>query len=367
MKRMTMNNLPPHVSIEDYEVTSRQAMDANAAAYFHGGAGDETTLRWNREAFSRYAILPRVLRKEPGSAALELLGRPLAHPIIIAPVAYQRMAHRDGEVGTARAAAAQDALMVLSTLASQEMETVYAAGPACRWFQLYLQPSREGTLNVLRRAEATGFEAIVCTVDAPLSGLRNREQRVGFGLPDGIRAVNLPPVPPADPVAMATASSPVFQEYMRLATDWNDIDWLIRSTKLPVILKGIAAPQDARRAVEIGAKGIVVSNHGGRTLDTIPASLDLLGPVADTIGGEIPILLDGGIRRGTDVFKALALGAQAVMIGRPVIHGLAVSGAMGVSHVLRILRDEFELAMVLSGCMTVADITRDRLVSARFP
>ncbi|MEX2453136.1 MAG: alpha-hydroxy acid oxidase [Rhodospirillaceae bacterium] len=362
-----MDDLPPPISLDDYEAMSRRVLDPNAAAYFHGGAGDETTLRWNRETFARYAIVPRVLRKTRASASLELLGRDLVHPILVAPIAYQRMAHSDGEIGTARGATAQDALMVLSTLASQAMEAVRAAGPSCRWFQLYLQPSREGTLALLRRAEEAGFEAIVCTVDAPLSGLRNREQRVGFRLPDGIDAVNLPAASPQRAATFADGPGVVFQEYMRVAADWDDIDWLIRSTALPVVLKGIAAPEDARRAVEIGTKAIVVSNHGGRTLDTIPASLDLLGPVAAAVGGDIPVLLDGGIRRGTDVFKALALGAKAVMIGRPVVNGLSVSGALGVSHVLRILRDEFELAMVLTGCVTLSEITRDRLVLARYP
>lgn len=356
-----MQNVPLPVCLDDYERLAERVLDANAWAYFAGGAADELTLRWNREAYTRWCIVPRVLRRPDRShTRLTLAGMQLTHPIIVAPVAFQKLAHGDGEIATARGAAAQDSLMVLSTLASTPMEEVRDTGQACRWFQLYMQPSRDDTLRLVRRAEQAKFEAIVVTVDAPLNGVRNREQRAGFRLPAGIAAVNVPPPvqtksPPADD------ASAIFTEFRRAAADWQDIGWLIANTSLPVFLKGIASPEDAEKSIEVGAAAIVVSNHGGRVLDTVPASLDLLTPIAERVGGHLPLLLDGGIRRGTDVLKALALGASAVMVGRPIVYGLAVAGAFGVSHVLRLLRDELEIAMALCGCATLDEIKPDLL------
>lgn len=355
-------SLPNPVCLDDYEKLAERVLDSNAWAYFAGGAGDELTMRWNRQAFERWAIVPNVLRRsEAPSTRIELLGRSLAHPIIVAPVAYQKMAHADGEIGTARAAAAQDSLMILSMLATTTIESASAEGPTCRWFQLYLHPRREDTLRLVRRAEASGYEAIVLTVDAPLSGVRNREQRASFKLPEGLRAINLDGIEQKAAQPIRDGSSAVVQEFLRVAPAWLDVEWLVSCTQLPIVIKGIASPSDARIAIESGAKAVIVSNHGGRTLDTIPASLDLLPAVAEAVGAEIPVLMDGGIRRGTDVIKCLALGARAVLVGRPVAFGLAASGAFGASHVLRLLRDEFEIAMLLSGCMSPADISRSLL------
>ncbi|MCC7252709.1 MAG: alpha-hydroxy-acid oxidizing protein [Hyphomicrobium sp.] len=343
--------------LADYERLAEQRLDATAWAYFSGGSADEITLGWNRAAFERIAIVPRVLAGGPGGhTRLTLLGRSYAHPILVAPIAYQKLAHGDGERATAAAAEAMDAGMVLSTQASVTLEEAAKAGATCRWFQLYVQPEREATLKLVRRAEAAGYEVLVVTVDAPINGVRNREHRAGFTLPPGVVPENLRDIAVAAFPPLAEGESAVFDRFLAAAPTWEDVAWLKGETRLPIVLKGILSPDDAVRAVEVGADGIIVSNHGGRTLDTLPATIDVLPDVVAAVAGRVPLLLDGGIRRGTDVLKALALGASAVLVGRPIVYGLAVNGAYGVAHVLRVLRDEFEIAMALSGCRTLADI-----------
>jgi 4-hydroxymandelate oxidase len=345
------------LNLADYEALAAKRLDAGPWAYFSGGAADEITLRWNGEAFDRIALLPRVLNGGPGGTAqINLFGHTYAHPILLAPVAHQGLAHPDAERATAMAAAAQGAGMVLSTLASASMEEAAAAGETCRWFQLYMQPDREDTLSLVRRAEAAGYKVIVVTVDAPVSGVRNREQRAGFRLPPHLVPENLRALVRRHETPPPSLGSVVFEHFMAIAPSWRDIEWLRGVTALPIVLKGIMAADDAIRAIDVGAAGIAVSNHGGRTLDTVPATIEVLPEIAECIAGRVPILVDGGIRRGTDVLKALAVGAAAVMIGRPIVYGLAVNGAMGVAHVLRILRDEFEAAMALTGCKSIADI-----------
>jgi 4-hydroxymandelate oxidase len=350
------------VCLADYERLAAERLDANAWAYFAGGAGDQITLRANRDAFDRTALLPRVLRPcAGGSTRLELLGRSYAHPIMVGPVAYQKLAHPGGECATAIAASALDAGMVVSSLATQSLEEIAAVAGPRRWLQLYLHHDRTHTLDLTRRAEAAGYEALVVTVDAPVSGVRNEEQRVGFHLPPGLSAVNTadypPPPPPRD------TESLVFDYFMRIAPGWDDVGWLAGQTQLPVLIKGILHPDDAELAIGHGAAGLIVSNHGGRTLDTVPATIDVLPAIAARVGQRVPILMDGGIRRGTDVFKAIALGADAVLIGRPIVFGLAVAGPRGVAHVLRLLRDELEIAMALCGCRTLADIDREHVLT----
>lgn len=346
------------VCLADYERLASERLDANAWAYLAGGAGDEITLRWNREVYDRIALLPRVLQRfgENANTKVSLIGRTWDHPIFVAPVAYQRLFHPDGESATALAAAAQRAGMVLSMQSSTAMDRLPADADTCKWLQVYFLPDRDQTLTVIRRAEACGFEALMVTVDAPINGIRNREHRAGFSLPQGIVAENLAGLDARAPRVLAEGESAIFQQLMPDAPDWADIAWLTGQTRLPILLKGILAADDAERAIDAGAAGIVVSNHGGRTLDTLPASIDVLPSISKQVAGRIPVLVDGGIRRGTDVLKALALGASAVMVGRSLMYALAVAGAPGVSRALRILRDEFEVSMALSGCRTINDV-----------
>ncbi len=345
------------VCLADYERLAESTLDSKAWAYFSGGGADEITQRWNREQFDRLALMPRVLRGGPGChTRLSMFGREFAHPIFVAPLAHQQMAHIEGEIATAQGAGAQEAGMVLSMQASVSMEDAARASPTCRWFQLYFQPQRETTLQLVRRAEAAGYELLMITVDAPVNGVRNREHRAGFqwsvdNVPENLRGLQVAPVQ-----TLPEGASIVFDQYIAMAPTWEDVAWLRSVTKLPFVLKGILSPDDAEQAITLGVDGIGVSNHGGRTLDTLPATMDVLPEIAGVVAGRVPLLLDGGIRRGTDVLKALALGATAVLVGRPVIYGLAVNGALGVSHVLRLLHDEFEIAMALTGCRTLADV-----------
>ncbi|MCB1901454.1 alpha-hydroxy acid oxidase [Cognatazoarcus halotolerans] len=351
------------VSLADHQALARSRLDANALAYFEGGAADELTVAANRTAWDGMALYPRVLRSLAGGhTGTTLLGRALAHPILLAPVAYQRLAHPDGEIASACAAAAQGAGMVVSTQASISLETIAGAiaddadrGPL--WFQLYLQHDRGFNRELVARAEAAGYEALVLTVDAPCSGARDRERRTGFALPPDISAVNLAGLPPRPPGGRTGLCAGLVNQ----AADWDDLTWLQRESRLPIILKGVLHPADARIALDAGASGLIVSNHGGRVLDTAVATARALPAITDAVGDSLAVLVDGGIRRGTDILKAIALGADAVLIGRPVIHGLANAGAAGVAHIIRLLRDELEIAMALCGCARIADISSDLL------
>ncbi|MCB2007528.1 MAG: alpha-hydroxy-acid oxidizing protein [Rhodoferax sp.] len=349
------------VSLADHARHAAQCMDANAQAYFDGAAADQITRDANAAAWQDWQLVPRVLRDlRAGHTRQRLLGRTLQHPILLAPVAYQRMAHDDGELAAAHAAAAQGAGMVLSMQASVPMEAVAhamgqsaTAGPL--WFQLYLQQDRGFVRALVQQAEDTGYQALVLTVDAPVHGARDQERRVGFRLPDGVSAVNLTRLRRSTAHGQAVPPGALCAGLMEQAPRWDDLAWLLQQTRLPVLVKGILHPDDALLARDMGAAGIIVSNHGGRTLDTAWPSACALPAVAQALAGALPILVDGGIRRGTDVLKALALGASAVLIGRPVIHGLVNAGAVGVAHVLKLLRDELEIAMALSGCAQVSD------------
>lgn len=357
-----LQKVPPTVvSLADHEQHARQQLDDNAWAYFSGGAADEITLRANRSAWDALTLWPRVLRPLAGGhTRVSLLGRTLAHPILLAPIAFQRMAHPDGELATAYAAAALGAGLVLSTQASLPLEPIAQAvlsdpGRGPLWFQLYLQHDRGFTRALVQRAEAAGYEALVLTVDAPTSGIRDRERRAQFRLPPGIGPVNLAGLQPPPAPQLQPGQSALFDGLLHRAPTWDDIAWLRSITRLPVLLKGVLHPADATQAVAAGAAGVIVSNHGGRTLDTAPPTAVALPRVAQALEGAVPVLVDGGIRRGTDVLKAMALGASAVLVGRPAVHGLAHAGAAGVAHVLRLLRDELEVAMALTGCKTLAD------------
>lgn len=350
-----LSTIPPEVvSLDDYEALARERVDESAWAYLSGGAADELTLRENRAAFERLKLSPRILRDLSGAnTRLELLGRSYAHPIFIAPTAFHQLFHPEGERATVLGASAMEACLTVSTSAGIPLEDIARAATVPPWFQLYVQADRGFTAELVKRVEAAGYAALVVTADAPLHGLRNREQRAGFCLPPGIEAVNLrgmKALPPAEGVFGT--------RLLETAPTWKDLAWLSSLTSLPVILKGVLDPEDARIAVAEGFAGIVVSNHGGRTLDTVPAAIEVLPRIAEAVAWQLPILLDGGIRRGTDILKALALGATAVMVGRPVLHGLAAAGATGVAHVLKILRSELEIAMALTGRPTLSSIDR---------
>lgn len=351
-----LQQIPAEIAcVADYEPFARERMTPSAWAYLAGGAADESTLADNLAAFRRIRLQNRVLEDlRGGHTRLDLCGLALDYPILLAPVAFQKLAHPEGELATALGASAMGAAMVVSTQASVSLESIAQAAQAPLWFQLYIQPDRDFTQDLVRRAEAAGYRALVVTVDAPVNGLRNREQRSGFALPDGVEAVNLKGMRGLPPSIAQPGNSPLFgSPLLEHAPTWKDLEWLQSITHLPVLVKGVMNPRDASRAVERGVAGILVSNHGGRTLDGLPATLDVLPAIARAVQGRVPLLLDGGIRRGSDVFKALALGASAVMIGRPYVFGLAAAGATGVAHVLHLLRTELEVTMALTGCPTL--------------
>ncbi len=349
-----LSRIPATVaSAADYERLARERLGAAVFSYVAGGAEDEATLAANVAAFRTRALRARVLCDlAGGNTRLDLFGQSFAHPILLAPVAHQRLFHPDGECASALGAAASESGMVVSTQANATLEEIAGVSQAPLWFQLYVQPDRGFTRELVQRAAAAGYGAIVVTVDAPVAGRRNREQRAGFALPPGVEAVNLRGMP--GPSLRESRGDGLFgSDMMAAAPTWRDLEWLRSLTTRPLLLKGVSDPEDARRALGEGIDGLVVSNHGGRTLDTQPASLDLLPAVIAALEGRIPVLLDGGVRRGSDVLKALALGARAVMIGRPYVYGLAAAGAIGVAHLVRILRAELEIAMALTGCATL--------------
>ena len=330
------------VNVRDYERLAEERLDANAHAYFAGGSGDEVTLRENVAAFERLKLRPRVLVDVGGgTTTTSVLGTEVSMPVLIAPLALQRMAHPDGELATARAAAAAGTIMCLSTAATARPAEVAAAAPgAPRWFQVYVFEDRAITKDLVAEAVESGYGALVLTVDAPFLGRRERDIRIDFKIPEGL-----------------TPSGNIFSEGFDLGFSWRDLEWLA-GYGLPVVVKGLLTAEDARLACEHGAAAVVVSNHGGRQLDGVQASIDALEEVADAVDGRIEVLLDGGIRRGTDVLKALGLGARAVLIGRAMVWALAVDGEAGVAHVLRLLRDEIQLGLALLGCCSPAEVTR---------
>ncbi len=356
---------PDTVALEDYARHAAARMGPQVAAYVDGAGADGITREANRAAWDRLRLRGRALADMRGAhTRLDLLGLALDHPILLAPVAFHGLVHPEGELATALGAAATGSLMVVSTQAGRRLEEIAEATPGPRWFQLYMQAERADTLALVRRAEAAGYGALVVTVDAAVNGLRNAEQRAGFALPPGLRAVNLDGLRQVR-VEAPPGRSPVFLGMLDHAPRWEDLAWLCGATPLPVLAKGIMEPGDAELAVAAGVAGVIVSNHGGRVLDTLPATAEALPAVAARVGGRVPVLCDGGVRRGTDVLKALALGARAVLVGRPQIHALAVGGAAGVAHMLTILRAELEVAMALTGRPTLVDIDRGVLFDAR--
>lgn len=352
---------PKPINIHEYHVRAKERLPQMVYDYYAGGAHDEVTLRENDRAYDRLSVRYRVMRDiSRRSVATTVLGQPVELPILVAPTAFHRMAHDDGEVATARAAGAAGTIMMLSTLSTSSIEEVTEAATGSIWFQLYVYKDREATKGLVRRAEAAGCTALVLTVDAQVWGCRERDERNGFRLPEGLTVKNLAPAGKgAFPTVGGSGLAAYVNERFDRALSWDDLDWLASITDLPVLVKGVVRGDDARRAAEHGAAAVIVSNHGGRQLDTSPATIEVLPEVVDAVDGAVEVLIDGGIRRGTDVLKALALGASAVSVGRPILWGLAVDGEAGVRHVLTLLRDELDLAMALSGVTSIDALAPD--------
>ena len=350
------------LNLRDFEALARARLPQLAWDYYASGADDESCLRRNCEAFERIALHYRVLVDvSQRDASTTVLGQRVAMPILVAPTAFHRLAHEDGELASVRGAGDAGTIFILSTLSNTAVEQVVAAASGPVWFQLYVYRDRGATEALVRRVEAAGARALVLTVDAPLLGRRERDVKNRFALPAGLAIENLHAAGYAElPRAAADSGLAAYvADLLDPALTWEAIGWLRSITKLPVLVKGIVRADDARRAVDAGAAGVVVSNHGGRQLDASPATIEVLARVVDAVTGRGEVLLDGGVRRGADVIKAVALGARAVLVGRPVLWGLAAGGRDGVAGVLAMLRRELDLAMALCGCPDVASMTRD--------
>jgi len=357
---------PQLLNLFDYEAAARERMAPASYEYVAGAAADEITARSNREAFDRMALAPKVLVDVSNlDTRVTLLDQELPFPILLAPTGFQRLVHPEGEAAVAKGAGAAQALLVMSSAATTAVEDIAKAATGPLWFQLYVQRDRGFTRELVGRAEKAGAKALVLTVDTPVIGARNREARSGFSLPPGMELPNLKGAyAKENATPHRSMGSGIYSEALDPTLTWKDVDWLMKTATVPVLLKGILGPGDAERAAGAGVAGIIVSNHGGRNLDTAPASLDALPRVVERAGDEMLVLMDGGIRRGTDVLKALALGARAVFIGRPYLYGLGVAGAEGVTRVVNILRQEFEMAMALTGRSRLKEIDRSLLWKA---
>lgn len=336
------------INVLDYEVLAHRSLTPAIWDYYQGGSEDEVTLRANRTAFEHIRLRPRMLR-DVCTIDLQttVLGSPVSLPVLVAPTAFHCLVHSEGECATAQAAARAGTLMVASTFATRSLEEIAAANDAPLWFQLYMYRSLAVTEALVQRAERAGYRAIVLTVDTPQLGRRERDIRNAFTLPPFVRVANF-------------EQSEGLEGYIPLpaVATWETVDWLRSITSLPLVLKGILTAEDALLAVEHGVDGIVVSNHGGRQLDGAVVSIEALPEIVLATAGRCEVYLDGGIRRGTDILKALALGARAVLIGRPALWGLAVNGSQGVQHVLDLLRAELASALALAGCQKLASVDR---------
>jgi 4-hydroxymandelate oxidase len=335
-------------SLREIEELAREMLPPLAYEYIDSGAADEITVRRNSEAFGELRLRPRIADSpRPLDLSLTLFGEPLPHPILLAPTAWQRVVHPEGEIASAVGAGESGAVFVVGTATTVELPVIAASATAPLWFQLYMQSDRIVTLHLVRLAEANGCRALCLTVDTARLGARNRQERSGFRLPPGVTTPYLHDL---------NAGRRALMGVEPLALTWREVEWLKEVTSLPVLLKGILVPDDARRAVDAGIDGLIISNHGGRNLDTVPATIEALPAVARAVGGRIPLLLDGGVRRGTDVLKALGLGASAVMIGRPYLYGLGLAGAAGVRQVVQLLAAEMREAMEICGAAAIAEI-----------
>lgn len=354
------------VNLNDYEILARDAIEPVAFAYYSGGANDELTMQDNISAYDRIKLYPRILVDvSQRDLSTTVLGQTWDVPFMVAPMALAKLAHPDGELGVARAAAKFGVPIALSTLSTTSLETVAAEASTPLWFQLYVYQNRDINKDLIQRAKDAGYGALVITVDAPLPGKRTSSRRSGFSLPDGVTLENLTgydfrgfSLNTSDTSIAADAVSQIAAHLT-----WDDLDWMASLTDLPVLLKGVLHPADARLVKEHGAAGVIISNHGGRQLDTTPAAIDVLPRIRQAVGAEMSLLVDGGVRRGTDIVKSIALGANAVMVGRPVFYGLGVAGQAGVEDVFNILRDELDTALALVGCPNLRDLNTDVIFS----
>lgn len=363
---MTTESLPAALAdlftIADFEKAALARLEAMAREYLVGGAADEITLGRNRTALDSLLLAPRVMRDVSRiDTRVTLLGREHALPLVLAPTGYHGLYHAGGECETARGAGRAGVTMTVSSVATTPLDQVACASDAKFWYQIYCQRDRAWTLDQIRIAEANGYEAFVLTVDTPVLGARDREKRARFHLPAPHRMANFPPLVGDYSANAHHNPHDIYNPFLDASLTWKDFEWLRAQTKLPVLVKGVLSAADAVLAVEHGAAGVIVSNHGGRNLDTVPATIEALPAIAAAVGGRVPVLMDGGIRRGTDVVKALALGARAVLIGRPLVYGLTVGGAAGVARVVEILSLELKQAMALLGVKSLAEVDRDVL------
>jgi len=371
-----MNTLPNFVNTLDYQKGAEDALRSSnqekVFRYIQGTSGHGISYARNRQHFDNITLLPSVLSGSLSpNLETSLIGQKLKTPLMLCPIAYQKLVHQEGELASVQAAMAQDIGFCLSTLSTYNLEHVSQAAStiglnAPLWFQLYIQPQKTINQSLIKRAEDAGYQAIVITVDAPINGLRYHEARDKFAVPDDNFTSNLAPYSSKAQQGLCTSLNDL-ASLMSNAPSWRDVEEIISWTHLPVVLKGILTPADAIKAKEIGAQAVIVSNHGGRVLDCVPSAISALPLIRQAIGPSFPILFDSGVRSGSDIYKALALGANAVMIGRPFLHALTVAGALGVAHVLRLLKDELLVTMSLMGNETINSIDQSKILNAHAP
>ena len=353
-----LKQIPAYLqTIHDYEIEAEKHLSEMVWSSLQGGSMDEYSVQENLSIFKDIQLLPRMLKDlTHGNTECEIFGQRFPHPIFLAPIGHQQQFHPDAEAASALAAEVMGSNIILSTFTNTDMRSLKQENPY-KWFQLYWQGEREKSLNLVKMAEEHQYKALVITVDSPHTGIRDRERKAFFHLPENMQHPHTPshiPLP-----ELKQGDHPVFNGLMKIAPTWEDIGWMVQQTDLPVILKGVTHPQDALLAIKHGIKGLIISNHGGRVLDTCISPLLALQIIKKVVPDDFPLIYDGGIRRGSDVFKALALGGSAVCIGRPYIYGLATAGALGVAHVLKILKEEFEITMALMGTATLKDINKE--------
>ncbi len=357
-----------YLTLDDFARAAKGELPHNAWEFLEGGVGDELTVRANRLAFDALQLSPRALVDVSEiDTRLQLFGLDLAFPILLAPAGYHKLFHAEGELATLRGAEAGSAHFVTACFSTVAYADLAKAATRPLSFQLYFQHKRRDTQSIVETVLGLGCRAVCITVDVPVNGPRDRELRAGFRLPEGVQRANLSFLGETVAHAPHRPAGRNFYTAVRAANaTWSDLEWLRSIVNVPLIVKGLLNPHDAQRAVECGCDGIIVSNHGGRSVDTVPAALVALPRVVEAAGKHVPVLMDGGVRRGTDAFKALALGAKAVLIGRPYLHGLAAAGAEGVTRVVEVLRTELEMSMGLMGCRNLGEITFERLWRDRY-